>query len=168
MAKQSQPKEWAAETFQKLNCAGCRFADTKMVGTGQPCCTFPSKLDVEDGQCLSRKGTAYSREKKETHWYKSCSSCGKEFELKSKDDPFYLCQDCIAKNAMQRAVREATVLAGATVTAYEIRQRGQLTRSDEFGSITLRTTDGRTIKLTGHWMTDGGYITCEEVTADGK
>lgn len=167
MAKQSQPKEWAAETFQKLNCAGCRFADTKMVGTGQPCCTFPSKLDVKDGHCLSRKGEAYSRNTTQTHWYKNCTSCGKEFELSSKEDPNYLCRDCQEKNARERAVWEATFLADATLIAYEIRLNGQMTRSDELASVTLRTTDGRVIKLTAACWDDARYIGWEEVAADG-
>ena len=105
---------------------------------------------------------AYSRNTTQTYWYKNCSSCGKEFELKSKDDPFYLCPACTAKNARERAVREATFLAGATVTAYELKDDGHFTTSEELESVTLRTTDGRVIKLTAECWSEGGYIGWEE------
>lgn len=42
--------------FQKANCAkGCRFADKPKVGTGEPCCTFCSTIDVEAGTCKTRR-----------------------------------------------------------------------------------------------------------------
>ena len=31
--------------FQRQNCSDCYFADKPKVGTGEPCCTYPSKLD---------------------------------------------------------------------------------------------------------------------------
>lgn len=31
--------------FQRQNCGDCYFADKPVVGTGEPCCTYPSKLD---------------------------------------------------------------------------------------------------------------------------
>jgi len=47
--------------FQEANCRGCYFADEK-VGTGHPCCTYPSHLHIEGKQigtqppeCLTRR-----------------------------------------------------------------------------------------------------------------
>ena len=41
--------------FQKMNCEGCYFADTEAVGTGEPCCTYPGKLEVISGRCQQRR-----------------------------------------------------------------------------------------------------------------
>jgi len=45
--------------WQVANCEGCRFADGKLVGTGEPCCQFPGRLQTGDeGQCLSHRSLA--------------------------------------------------------------------------------------------------------------
>lgn len=48
--------------FQDGNCATCRYANEKLVGTGEPCCqripwaTFPPSLNDEEGKvCLSKR-----------------------------------------------------------------------------------------------------------------
>ena len=43
--------------FQLKNCKDCYFADKDKVGTGEPCCTYPSKLiiDPETGKCQSKR-----------------------------------------------------------------------------------------------------------------
>lgn len=42
--------------FQIRNCKGCRYADKEKIGTGEACCTFAFKLNInEDGKCLTRK-----------------------------------------------------------------------------------------------------------------
>lgn len=33
--------------FQLNNCKDCYFAEAKKVGTGEPCCTYPSQLDID-------------------------------------------------------------------------------------------------------------------------
>ena len=44
--------------FQKGNCADCKFADPRKVGTGLPCCTRLEQAEIIDGLCFSnrRKG----------------------------------------------------------------------------------------------------------------
>ena len=41
--------------WQKINCVGCYFADSKVVGTGLPCCSTRIEVDRESGKCLTRK-----------------------------------------------------------------------------------------------------------------
>jgi len=37
-------------------CIGCKFADTRYVGSDKPCCTYPGKLEFnQDGQCLKKR-----------------------------------------------------------------------------------------------------------------
>ncbi len=43
--------------WQKRNCAGCRYADEKMVGTGEACCTYYLHCETDDeGECKTRRG----------------------------------------------------------------------------------------------------------------
>lgn len=43
--------------FQHNNCKDCFFAEAKKVGTGEPCCTYPSKLIADSGKCqVKRQG----------------------------------------------------------------------------------------------------------------
>ena len=50
--KYSEPlSEW-----QKRNCTGCRYADEKMAGTGEPCCTYYLPVELDDkGECKTRR-----------------------------------------------------------------------------------------------------------------
>lgn len=42
--------------WQKRNCAGCRFAEKKKVGTGEACCTYYLQYELDDkGECKTRK-----------------------------------------------------------------------------------------------------------------
>jgi len=41
--------------FQEANCKGCKFAERKLVGTGKPCCTYWTSIQVEGKKCLTRK-----------------------------------------------------------------------------------------------------------------
>jgi hypothetical protein len=42
--------------WQIKNCKGCKYSDDKKVGTGEPCCTYPMKLKMDnDGNCLTKK-----------------------------------------------------------------------------------------------------------------
>ena len=41
--------------FQLKNCKDCYFAEAKKVGTGEPCCTYPSQLEIVAGICLSKR-----------------------------------------------------------------------------------------------------------------
>lgn len=42
--------------WQKTNCKGCYYADSKKVGRGEPCCTFAFRLEYsESGRCLKRR-----------------------------------------------------------------------------------------------------------------
>ena len=48
--------------FQEANCRGCHFADELKVGTGEPCCAYPSHLHIDGKQigiqppeCLTRR-----------------------------------------------------------------------------------------------------------------
>ena len=53
MAKKYQEplSEW-----QKRNCAGCKFADEKKVGTGEGCCTFFLQYELDDeGECKTKR-----------------------------------------------------------------------------------------------------------------
>lgn len=45
------------KTFQLSNCLGCRFADKKKIGTGEPCCNKAAPYRVEDttGWCIDRR-----------------------------------------------------------------------------------------------------------------
>ncbi len=43
--------------FQKMNCEGCYFADPDRLGTGEPCCTYPGKLEVISGRCQQQQAT---------------------------------------------------------------------------------------------------------------
>jgi hypothetical protein len=43
--------------FQKENCDGCKFADSKQLFKG-PCCTYPGKIgENSDGTCSARKAS---------------------------------------------------------------------------------------------------------------
>lgn len=55
MVNNTYPDE-ARIAFQNANCKGCRFADEKLVGTGEPCCTFAFTLDIQEGKCYTRRG----------------------------------------------------------------------------------------------------------------
>ena len=52
--------------FQNMNCRGCDFADPKTVGTGEPCCTYPGKLEVVSGRCQQRRPMAQGQDKEAT------------------------------------------------------------------------------------------------------
>jgi hypothetical protein len=41
--------------FQEKNCRGCKFADAKKVGTGEPCCTYWQQIEVIADKCQSRQ-----------------------------------------------------------------------------------------------------------------
>ena len=42
--------------WQKRNCAGCKFAELKKVGTGKACCTYPLHYELDDeGECKSKR-----------------------------------------------------------------------------------------------------------------
>ena len=51
MVTQSEP---ALVQFQEDNCVDCVFTDPAMLGKGA-CCTYPSKLQVKGGVCLTRQ-----------------------------------------------------------------------------------------------------------------
>ena len=48
-------KDQALAAFQMKNCAGCRFADKKAVGSGTPCCTYGGKLEYRNNVCQTRR-----------------------------------------------------------------------------------------------------------------
>lgn len=51
-------KEQGLAEFQLKECADCYWAEAKMVGTGEACCTRPSLAIIEKGICQAkRKGT---------------------------------------------------------------------------------------------------------------
>lgn len=41
--------------FQLGNCKSCYYADPAKVGTGEPCCTYMGKVDVDGGLCFSAR-----------------------------------------------------------------------------------------------------------------
>lgn len=41
--------------FQEENCRGCFYADAPLVGSGKPCCTKPTQIEVIAGKCKSRR-----------------------------------------------------------------------------------------------------------------
>lgn len=45
------------EEFQLKNCKDCFFAESKKVGTGEACCTYPDRLIVSSttGECKSKR-----------------------------------------------------------------------------------------------------------------
>lgn len=54
-----------AAEYQEKNCRECRFADEAMVGTGEPCCTYPGRLLATPDVCLTRlKNYQYQKEVK--------------------------------------------------------------------------------------------------------
>jgi len=54
------------KNFQNMNCKGCRFADPETVGTGEPCCTHPGKLEVISGRCQQRRPATQTEDKEAT------------------------------------------------------------------------------------------------------
>ena len=41
--------------IQMENCAGCKYADSAKVGTGEACCTYIRLTRWDHGKCLDRK-----------------------------------------------------------------------------------------------------------------
>lgn len=42
--------------WQERNCTGCIFADLKLIGTGEPCCTYCGINELDDyGECKTRR-----------------------------------------------------------------------------------------------------------------
>jgi len=51
--------------FQDMNCKGCYFADPETVGTGEPCCTHPGKLEIIMGRPLPNRADRPATENQE-------------------------------------------------------------------------------------------------------
>lgn len=47
--------------FRKSNCQGCFYADAKKVGSGRACCTYPQRITIKDGKCLTRKEVTHRK-----------------------------------------------------------------------------------------------------------
>jgi hypothetical protein len=48
-------KEKVLAIWQSNNCSRCKFADTKKVGTGEPCCTRTSGPVFQGAICVVRR-----------------------------------------------------------------------------------------------------------------
>ena len=55
--------------FQRENCSDCNFADKLKVGTGEPCCQYPGKLDHRN-----RKGQRPTGDDELLCWSKKVST----------------------------------------------------------------------------------------------
>jgi hypothetical protein len=55
MAGSRKEVNLVSKEFQEQNCKGCYFANDAKVGTGKPCCTYASQLNIERGVCLTRR-----------------------------------------------------------------------------------------------------------------
>lgn len=45
----------ALAIWQNNNCSRCKFAESKKVGTGEPCCTRPGGPEPKGAICLARR-----------------------------------------------------------------------------------------------------------------
>jgi len=41
--------------FEEKNCRGCKFSIPEKIGTPEPVCTYPGKIEVIEGKCLKRR-----------------------------------------------------------------------------------------------------------------